>query len=107
MPATRFDIISIGTLSRNVLWKESAAVRTPHATTTLVRSGQRTILCNPGLPGAALGARLFERTGLRPEQIDAVFLTNFRPANPACLALFTRANVYLHERHQPPFRATL
>src|SRR5437764_5853783 len=107
MPATRFDIISIGTLSRNVLWKESAAVRTPHATTTLVRSGQRNILCDPGLPGAILGARLFERTGLRPEQIDTVFLTNFRPAHRAGLALFSEATVYLNEREQQVVRERL
>src|SRR5260221_7428487 len=106
MPETRFDIISIGTLSRNVLWKESAVVRTPHATTTLVRSGQRNILVDPGLPGAALGARLFERTGLRPEQIDTVFLTNFRPAHRGGLALFNRAKVYLHELEQQAFRNT-
>ena len=93
----RFDIISIGTLSRNILWNESQPVRTPHATTTLVRAGKRNILVDPGLPAAALGARLFERTGLRPEQIDTVFLTNFRPAHRAGLALFTRAKVYLHE----------
>jgi glyoxylase-like metal-dependent hydrolase (beta-lactamase superfamily II) len=93
----RFDIISIGTLSRNILWNEPQPVRTPHATTTLVRTGKRNILIDPGLPAAALGARLFERTGLRPEQIDTVFLTNFRPAHRGGLALFTRAKVYLHE----------
>lgn len=104
MPAIRFDIISIGTLSRNVLWNEAEAVRTPHATTTLVRSGKRNILVDPGLPGAVIGARLFERTGLRPEQIDAVFLTNFQPAHRSGLAIFTRAKVYLHEREGQAYR---
>jgi glyoxylase-like metal-dependent hydrolase (beta-lactamase superfamily II) len=104
MPATRFDIISIGTLSRNILWNEAEAVRTPHATTTLVRSGKRHILVDPGLPAAALGARLYERTGLRPEQIDTVFLTNFRPAHRGGLSLFTRAKVYVHENDQQAFR---
>src|SRR6266567_2209528 len=108
----RFDVISIGTLSRNILWNETQPVRTPHATTTLVRTegragkGGKNILIDPGLPGAALGARLFERTGLRPEQIDTVFLTNFRPAHRGGLALFTRAKVYLHELEQQAFRNT-
>ena len=66
-------IISIGTLSRNRLWNEFDAVRTPHATTTLVRArGDRAILVDPGLPAAVLGVRLNERTGLRPDQITAV-----------------------------------
>lgn len=96
MPAVRFDIISIGTLSRNRLWGETAAVRTAHATTTLVRSGGRHILVDPGLPPPALAARLFERTGLTPDRIDTVFLTNFRPAHRAGLALFDRATILIH-----------
>lgn len=107
MPSIRFDIISIGTLSRNILWNEPAAVRTPHATTTLVRMGKRNILIDPGLPAAVIGARLFERTGLRPEQIDTVFLTNFRPAHRAGLALFSDAKVYLNEREQQVVRERL
>ena len=107
MPSIRFDIISIGTLGRNILWNESQPVRTAHATTTLVRMGKRNILIDPGLPALAIGARLFERTGLRPEQIDTVFLTNFRPAHRGGLALFNRAKVYLHELEQQAARERL
>lgn len=104
MALTRFDIISIGTLSRNRLWNETQPVRTPHATTTLIRSGDRTILVDPGLPAMALGARLFERVGLRPEQIDTIFLTNFKPAHRAGLALFERAKVLISEVEQQSVR---
>jgi glyoxylase-like metal-dependent hydrolase (beta-lactamase superfamily II) len=107
MPQIRFDIISIGTLSRNRVWGETEAVRTPHATTTLIRSGKRNILVDPGLPGAALGARLYERTGLRPEQVDTVFLTNFRPAHRAGLGLFTQARVLIGDAEQQATRAHL
>lgn len=100
MASVRLDVISIGTLSRNRLWNENAPVRTPHATTTLIRSGKQTILVDPGLPAVALGARLFERTGLRPEQIDTVFLTNFRPAHRAGIALFPQAKLLIHEVEQ-------
>ena len=93
----RVDIISIGTLSRNRLWNETAAVRTPHATTTLLRSGKAKILVDPGLPAVVAGARLYERSGLRPEQITAVFLTNFRPAHRDGLAAFPNAKWLLHE----------
>jgi len=107
MPQIRFDIISIGTLSRNRLWGETGAVRTAHATTTLIRSGKRTILVDPGLPAAALQARLYERTGLKPEQVDTVFLTNFRPAHRAGLGLFAHAKIFLHEAEQQAVRQHL
>jgi glyoxylase-like metal-dependent hydrolase (beta-lactamase superfamily II) len=107
MPQIRFDIISIGALSRNRLWGESTPLRTPHATTTLIRSGKRNILIDPGLPAQALAARLFERTGLQPEQIDTVFLTNFRPAHRAGLILFQNAKTLVHEPEQQASRQHL
>ena len=94
------DIISIGTLGRNRLWNETEITRTPHATTTLIRTGKRTILVDPGLPAAALGARLYERTGLKPDAVDTVFLTNGRAAHRAGLSLFTRAKWLIHELEQ-------
>ena len=107
MPQIRFDIISIGTLSRNRLWGESEGVRTAHATTTLIRSGKRTVLVDPGLPAQILAARLYERTGLRPEQVDTVFLTNFRPAHRAGLPLFPHAKLLIHEVEQEANRQHL
>ena len=107
MPQIRFDIISIGALSRNRLWGEATPVRTPHATTTLIRSDKRNILIDPGLPAQALAARLFERTGLKPEQIDTIFLSNFRPAHRAGLALFTGAKTLIHEPEQQASRQHL
>jgi len=100
MPAIRFDIISIGTLSRNRLWNETQDLRTAHSTTTLVRSGNRHILVDPGLPSPALAARLHERTGLTPDRIDTVFLTNFRPDHRAGLPAFAKAKTFIHELEQ-------
>jgi glyoxylase-like metal-dependent hydrolase (beta-lactamase superfamily II) len=37
---------------------------------------------------------------LRPEQIDTVFLTNFRPAHRSGLALFEAAQILIHEPEQ-------
>lgn len=70
-------IVSLGTLAQNPLWGEPAPVRTGHATTTLIRSGKRVILVNPGLPEQAVVARLRERSGLSPKAITHVFLTSF------------------------------
>jgi glyoxylase-like metal-dependent hydrolase (beta-lactamase superfamily II) len=107
MPSLRFDIVSIGTLSRNRLWNESEALRTPHATTTLVRAGKRNILIDPALPPQALAARLFERTGLKPEAIDTIFLTNFKPAHRHGLSLFPNAKRLIHELEQQSVRDDL
>lgn len=101
------DIISIGCLSKNLIWGEQSAVRTPHATTTLIRVGKRHILVDPGLPPAVLGARLYERTGLKPEKIDTVFLTNFRPAHRAGVSLFTKAKVLMSEVERETVRPGL
>lgn len=92
-----YRIISIGTLSRNEFWDEPAAIRTPHATTTLIRSGQQTILVDPGLPPQVIAAKLHERAGLKPDQITDVFLTNFRPAHRWGLAAFPQARWLISE----------
>ncbi len=97
MATTRLDIISIGTLARNRLWNETETVRTPHTTTTLIRTGKRTILVDPGLPGQALGARLHERTGLRPDAVDTVFLTSLGHDHRAGLSIFPKARHLVHE----------
>jgi len=107
MASPRVDIISIGTLSRNRLWNENQPVRTAHATTSLIRAGKQNILVDPGLPPMVLGARLYERTGLKPEQIDTVFLTNFRGAHRTGVTLFTRAKVLIHELEQEAARQDL
>lgn len=107
MPSVRLDIISIGTLSRNRLWNENEAVRTPHATTSLIRAGKRHVLVDPGLPAPALAARLFERTGLKPDAIDTVFLTNFRPSHRAGIGLFGKARLLIHELEQQSARQHL
>ncbi len=92
-----YRVISIGTLSRNPLWDETGPLRTPHATTTLIRSGEKVILVDPALPSPAIEARLFERSGLRPQQVTDVFLTNFRPAHRAGLAAFSGARWWISE----------
>jgi glyoxylase-like metal-dependent hydrolase (beta-lactamase superfamily II) len=81
MASVEYTVVSIGTLSRNRLWGEVAALRTAHATTTLVRDDKRLILADPSLPTAALRARLNERTGLSLEDVTDVFCTTLRPVH--------------------------
>lgn len=77
-----YCVISIGTLSRNLLWGEGGAVRTPHATTILVDSGEgRLILVDPSLTPTILAARFNERTGKRLQDVTDVFCTTLRPVH--------------------------
>jgi glyoxylase-like metal-dependent hydrolase (beta-lactamase superfamily II) len=102
-----YRIISIGALSAHELWDEPAAVRTAHATTTLVRSGGRVILVDPALPPQVIAARLRERAGLAPEGITDVFLTNFRPAHRMGLGAFEHARWMISEAEREAIAAHL
>ncbi len=90
-------VISIGALDLNPLWGERVPTRSGHATTTLIRSGDRTVLVDPGLPAAALVARLNERSGLTPDKITHVFLTSFHPHTRRALAAFPEATWWISE----------
>lgn len=91
------DIINVGTLSKNFFWDEPAPVRAAHATTTLIRDDKTLILVDPSLPAELLRHRLDERAGIKPEQIDIVFLTNFSPVHRRGLTLFDAADWYISE----------
>ncbi len=89
--SVEFTVVSIGTLSANPFWGERSAVRTPHATTTLVRDEGRVILVDPSLPDVALVSRLFERTGLKPQRVTDVFCTTLRPVHRRGIEAFSQA----------------
>lgn len=93
-------VISIGALSAHPLWEEKAPVRTGHSTTTLIRSGKRTIIVDPGLPAQAVAARLGERAGLRPEAVTHVFLTSFRPDTCRGIMAFEKATWWVAQNER-------
>ena len=93
----RLDIISLGTLARNLLWQEREPRRTPHATTSLIRDGRATIVVDPGLPEPALRARLGERAAVAPEQVTHVFLTTLLPHHRAGVGLFKNVQILAGE----------
>lgn len=84
-------VISIGAMPAHELWNEREPVRTGHATTTLIRTDNATILVDPGLPAQALEARLGERAGIAPAAVTHVFLTSFHPDTRRALPLFDAA----------------
>ncbi len=79
MTDIRWDILTIGRLSRNKFWGESDArgYRSPRCTCTLLRVGKRTIIVDPSCPPDEMVRVLDERTGLEPAAVDTVFLTHF------------------------------
>ncbi|MEM8873338.1 MAG: MBL fold metallo-hydrolase [Planctomycetota bacterium] len=98
MNEPRIDIISLGTLGRNLLWNEQSAVRTPHATTTLIRVGDKSLLVDPALPPQVLEARLGERCGISADDIDMVFLTTLLPHHRGGIDRFEHATWLADER---------
>jgi len=86
-----FTVVSIGTMSSNPFWSEPPGVRTPHATTTVVRDADRVILVDPSLPAPVLASRLGERTGLSAEAVTDVFCTTLRPTHRRSIEAFDKA----------------
>jgi glyoxylase-like metal-dependent hydrolase (beta-lactamase superfamily II) len=102
-----YKVISIGALSHNIYWNEDKILRSPHATTTLVVSGNKKIIVDPALPANVLNARLNERAGICLHEITDVFLTTFRSAHRGALSAFEHANWYIHEAEKEYARVQL
>jgi glyoxylase-like metal-dependent hydrolase (beta-lactamase superfamily II) len=99
--------VSSGTLSHNSGGGARTAVRTAHATTTLVRDGRRTILVDPSLPAAALAAHLGERTGLNVSAVTDVFCTTLRPVHRRSLSAFPAAKWWCGQAELEAYREHL
>ncbi len=93
----RYAIISIGTLSAHPLWNERIAVRTGHATTTLVQTERANILVDPALPAPVLVARMSERTTVKPDEVTHVFLTSLGAEGRRGLSVFEEATWFVYE----------
>ncbi len=93
MPDVRWQILTIGHLSRNKFWGESddQAYRTPLCTSTLLQADDRTIVIDPGCVPDIMERVLYERTGLRPRAVDMVFLTHAHGDHHAGITTFPTA----------------
>lgn len=90
----RWDIISIGNLSRNRYWgeRDDQAYRKALCTSTLVTGDGFRMLVDPPYGDAdQMAAELFRRTGRRLEDVDAVFLTHEHGDHVIGLKHFTQA----------------
>jgi glyoxylase-like metal-dependent hydrolase (beta-lactamase superfamily II) len=91
MPVAKVTIVNIGTVSMNKFWGERERVRSATATCTLVEVGGRRLLVDPSPHPDTLEPMLFARTGLRPAQIDTIFVTHFHGDHRYGLELFPGA----------------
>ena len=105
--SVEYCVVSIGALSRNRLWGETAAVRTAHATTTLVTDDRRLILVDPSLPPPVLAARLGERTGKSLTDVTDVFCTTLRPVHRRGIEAFASARWWCGEQELEAYRRHL
>jgi len=105
--AVEWCVISIGTLSHNRLWGESAPVRTAHATTTYIESGKRRILVDPSLPEVALAARFGERTGKRLADVTDVMCTTLRPVHRRSIEALPKAKWWANDLELKTYRQYL
>ena len=90
----RWDVIRIGNLSRNRYWGEAddKGVRSVICTCTLIQGDGFRLLADASLADAAQMAReLDRRTGLRPRDVAAVFVTHEHGDHFAGIANFPDA----------------
>ncbi len=102
-----YKIISIGALSHNKLWGEGAPIRTAHATTTLIRDGDKLILVDPSLPAAVLAARFNERTGMTLDDVTDVFCTTLRPVHRRSIEALPKAKWWTGPQELEAYREYL
>jgi glyoxylase-like metal-dependent hydrolase (beta-lactamase superfamily II) len=90
----RWDVITIGNLSRNSYWGEGddRAVRPALCTSTLIIGDGFRLLVDPSLADAgAMAGELDRRSGLKPGDITDVFMTHDHADHTAGLAHFPDA----------------
>ena len=93
----RWTVITIGNLSRNRYWGESDAkgLRDAICTCTLISGDGFHLLVDPSLAGATeMAKELDRRTGVKPGDINAVFVTHEHGDHFAGVAHFPKAAWY-------------
>jgi len=84
----QFFVVNIGALGKNKFWGETERVRSGHATCALLKVGGKRLLVDPSPAPDLLEPMLFDRTGLRPGDVDLVFLTHHHADHWFGLELF-------------------
>lgn len=90
-------VLTIGHLSRNRFWGESedTAYRYPLATSTLIQMDHLNIIVDPSQDNQNMATTLFNRSGLKPEDIDIVYFTHKHSDHWMDFEAFTNAQYFM------------
>ncbi|MBO5054750.1 MAG: MBL fold metallo-hydrolase [Lachnospiraceae bacterium] len=93
----RWEILTIGCLTRNKFWGEpkEEGVRECLATSSVICTGEANIVVDPSMDPESFGQVLFNRSGLRPGDIDLVYCTHLHGDHFAGIELFEKADWYM------------
>ncbi|MDR0450068.1 MAG: MBL fold metallo-hydrolase [Treponema sp.] len=91
-----YHVLTIGRFSRNRFWGEleSRAYRDALCTSTLIK-GKMNMVADPSLPPDQMAKTLYDRSGLRPDAVAAVFITHAHGDHYAGLELFEHARWFM------------
>ena len=95
-----FHILTIGCFSRNLFWGEdqTKSYRDAVCTSTLVKGDKNiNIVVDPSQPAELMAKTLFDRSGLRPDAIDCVFITHAHGDHFVGIECFEQAAWYMGE----------
>lgn len=93
----RWDMITVGHLSRNLYWGEPGDTprRSVLATSALVMTDKGNLLIDPSMKPEDYEKVLFENSGLTPKDIHVIFTTHFHPDHWLGAELFPDAEWYM------------
>ena len=89
-----FHVLTLGQFSRNKFWGEldSQSYREPVCTSTLVKGeGNRNLIVDPSLPPERMAKVLYDRSGLKLEDINFVFISHSHGDHFVGIELFQKA----------------
>ena len=93
----RWDVITVGNLSRNRYWGEpnDKAVREVLCTCTLIRGEGYALMVDPSVPdGNTMAKELNRRTGMKLDDVTAIFVTHEHSDHVAGIAHFPKVPWY-------------
>ena len=93
-----YHVLTIGWFTRNIFWgeSESQAYRDTLCTSAFIKGGVN-IVTDPSLPPEQMEAALYNRSGLRPLAIDAVYITHAHGDHYVGIECFPDAGWYMSE----------
>ena len=97
MTNIKWDVLTMGNISRNLFWGEddSTARRPAMCTSTFIKVGATTIVVDPPFTPENMDALLDRRVGLKAKDIDIVFVTHTHGDHLVGLEAFENATFYM------------